>query len=320
MRGGRSSTPLVFAEEIMAQLPRRIILSRKGWDSSSGGKPSPILPDGTLLTLPIPDRRSGVRFRELRSRDDQIDMGNLVENLTHRKMRGKSELHLDPDLRKNAIRRDVFQPAFGQSGTQQSHLENQGLNKSRANEDADLFLFFGLYRQVMRSKDWHYVRSTPELHVIFGWLQVDRILCLPEDEVPSNLKRHPHAIPSSIVEKELGRRSKGKRNNTIYLPRERLTFLEQAGSGLFEAPFSPEEDDPRRISAPGQRQPTNWRLPSFFHGMSNMGTKQPKPIGQFWEPQRNGRGQEFVLDVTCRSPEAQEWLARLFQKATAPRL
>ncbi len=33
----------------------QIILSRKGFDSASGGGPSPILPDGTLLSLPIPE-------------------------------------------------------------------------------------------------------------------------------------------------------------------------------------------------------------------------------------------------------------------------
>ncbi|NCB03524.1 MAG: hypothetical protein EOM67_15440 [Spirochaetia bacterium] len=32
----------------------KVILSRKGFDSKYGGRPSPILPDGTLLSLPIP--------------------------------------------------------------------------------------------------------------------------------------------------------------------------------------------------------------------------------------------------------------------------
>jgi len=32
----------------------KIILSRKGFDSEAGGYPSPILPDGTMLSLPIP--------------------------------------------------------------------------------------------------------------------------------------------------------------------------------------------------------------------------------------------------------------------------
>ena len=34
----------------------KIIISRKGFDSGSGGFPSPIMPDGTLLTTPIPER------------------------------------------------------------------------------------------------------------------------------------------------------------------------------------------------------------------------------------------------------------------------
>lgn len=33
----------------------KIILSRKGFDSSVGGVASPLFPDGTLLSLPIPD-------------------------------------------------------------------------------------------------------------------------------------------------------------------------------------------------------------------------------------------------------------------------
>jgi hypothetical protein len=32
----------------------KVILSRKGFDSSCGGYPSPILPDGTMISLPIP--------------------------------------------------------------------------------------------------------------------------------------------------------------------------------------------------------------------------------------------------------------------------
>lgn len=36
----------------------KIILSRKGFDSGNGGFPSPKMPDGTLLTMPIPERRN----------------------------------------------------------------------------------------------------------------------------------------------------------------------------------------------------------------------------------------------------------------------
>ena len=32
----------------------KVILSRKGFDSMNGSCPSPIMPDGTLLSMPIP--------------------------------------------------------------------------------------------------------------------------------------------------------------------------------------------------------------------------------------------------------------------------
>lgn len=40
----------------------KVVLSRKGMDSAAGGIPSPILPDGTLLSFPIPDGASGQKF------------------------------------------------------------------------------------------------------------------------------------------------------------------------------------------------------------------------------------------------------------------
>jgi hypothetical protein len=43
----------------------RIIFSRKGFDSSSGGVPSPIFPDGRMLSLPIPDRLSRIAYADI---------------------------------------------------------------------------------------------------------------------------------------------------------------------------------------------------------------------------------------------------------------
>jgi hypothetical protein len=236
----------------------------------------------------------------------------MVEDLS-KGLNRHSELHLDPDLRENAIARDrVFQPAFGQVGNAQSHLDGQEVKQG------DLFLFFGLYRKVERQgQRWGYIPRAPSQHIIFGWLQVDKMLCVgPKgDRVPPELVRHPHAIPSSIVRKELSRRSKDKQNNTIYIPREKLTFSTLPGSGLFEAPFNPQDSADRRVlSAPGQNKPSRWRLPSFFSSLSNMG-EQPKPTGEWWKPMRKGPGQEFVLDVLGRETEVQTWLKKLFETA-----
>ena len=43
----------------------KIILSRKGFDSSSGKQPNPIMPDGTLLSLPIPDEAGNNEYSSL---------------------------------------------------------------------------------------------------------------------------------------------------------------------------------------------------------------------------------------------------------------
>ena len=46
----------------------KVILSRKGMDSESGRMASPILPDGTLLSLPIPDRKSNKTYEDIQFR------------------------------------------------------------------------------------------------------------------------------------------------------------------------------------------------------------------------------------------------------------
>jgi hypothetical protein len=43
----------------------RIILSRKGFDSEFGKVSSPILPDNTLLSLPIPQVNDTLKFDEI---------------------------------------------------------------------------------------------------------------------------------------------------------------------------------------------------------------------------------------------------------------
>ena len=119
----------------------KIVLSRKGFDSSAGGVPSPILPDGRLVSLPIPDRYSQITYQQLTR--GGVNLGDHVEDLA-----GKSRAHrahLDPDLIADTLpRARGWRPLFGQVGTSQSHLENHGVGPG------DIFLFFGLFRKVER--------------------------------------------------------------------------------------------------------------------------------------------------------------------------
>jgi hypothetical protein len=84
-------------------LPVKLILSRKGFDSASGGCPSPILPDGAMLALPIPDARSPLRYRDLLW--NGRDVGEMVERLTKGRIRADSGAHLDLTSRRDLVRR-----------------------------------------------------------------------------------------------------------------------------------------------------------------------------------------------------------------------
>ena len=102
----------------------KIIFSRKGFDSTrrgsespNGGVPSPIFPDGTALSLPIPQPGSRTRYGDVQWRCESI--GPIVESLTNR--RRKDGCHLDPDLNADALERlPGWRPAFGQSKAAQS--------------------------------------------------------------------------------------------------------------------------------------------------------------------------------------------------------
>lgn len=103
----------------------KLILSRKGFDSGAGGVPSPILPDGRLLALPIPDAASTIRYGDIAIDDDSLD--SLVTPLTRGRIRADDGAHLDPDLIAGMLpRAPGWRPLFGQSGQAQGHLRNQG--------------------------------------------------------------------------------------------------------------------------------------------------------------------------------------------------
>ena len=116
----------------------KLILSRKGFDSSAGKKPSPIFPEGTMLSLPIPDKASTITYKDIAG-NACASVGELVQDLA--KISPTHRAHLDPDLSAHSIpRADGWRPLFGQEGAAESHLENQGVGPG------DIFLFFGLFR------------------------------------------------------------------------------------------------------------------------------------------------------------------------------
>lgn len=119
----------------------KIVFSRKGFDSSAGGVASPILPDGTLVSLPIPDPGSHITYDDLTRHE--YPLGQMVEDLTEKEIRRDDKVHLDPDLEIGAyLRTPGWRPLFGQDGAAQGHLRNSGI------KEGDLFLYFGWFRKV----------------------------------------------------------------------------------------------------------------------------------------------------------------------------
>jgi hypothetical protein len=167
----------------------KIILSRKGFDSASGGCPSPILPDGRLRSLPIPDNYSAINYASIYAHDN-YPTGEIVESLTKKKISAKSRAHLDPDidpLSKN--RDDGWRGVFGQCGASQSHLQKQQV------KPGDIFLFFGLYRRTKENEcGLKFDTESQNIHVLWGWLQIEKMILINCESQNELLwcRDHPH--------------------------------------------------------------------------------------------------------------------------------
>ena len=251
----------------------KIVLSRKGFDSQYGRIPSPILPDGTLLSLPIPTTESGCRFTGLEHGDDSY--ADLIVALGGDATIAEGCCHLDPDLRPGSA--PGWVPAFGQTGAAQTHLANQRVGVG------DLFLFFGRFRQSEFGPDGRlrYVRNAPTQHVVFGYLQVGRVV---QGEDVRNYPWHPHAENPNPLP-----------NNTLYLSTDHLIDTDLPGAGVLG--HRPD----RVLTAPGLAL-SRWRVLDWM-GHTTISYHTPRSIrdGYF---QSAAKGQEFVIDAT---PEVFAW-------------
>ena len=262
----------------------KIILSRKGFDTVNGGCASPYMPDGTLLSLPIPS-------------DDKITYADFAYNgLTYdrllKQLRPKKEYcscHIDPDIRSDIwLSAPVdWQPAFGQIDSAQGQLRNQDVGAD------DLFLFFGWFKQVQQTVDggFRFVPGTPNLHIIYGYLQVDRVLTQPEDIIRYGW--HPHA--------DISRRD--NKTNALYIARETLSFdKSKPGCGVLD--FSE-----NRVLSLGNNSMGTWKeIPALM----------PTNIVSKRKNSANGKGiyykgiwQEMVLK---ENDESEAWAKNIIMK------
>jgi hypothetical protein len=180
----------------------KIVFSRKGFDSSSGRTPSPII-DGAPISLPIPTGK----YPSVSTYGD-LNLGDIVSK-ANKNYAASSFCHEDPMFWDDRC-------AFGQTSAAQSLLKNNKVG------DGDVFLFFGLFAK-LGSNDRH--------HRIFSYLKVEKVLEIGAQptgrEVEGTPRQHPHTIAKWNTD--------GKKwdcNNTIYLGRGRKAKIAHAALRL----------------------------------------------------------------------------------------
>lgn len=305
----------------------KIILSRKGFDSGYGGCASPIFPDGSMASLPIPEANARHRMSNLTCGVHNLGIiaRDLAPAAPQFALDDAQAVHLDPYLRSaSATVPQNWTAAFGQESAAQSHLEKQGVGQG------DLFLFFGWFRRVQQVNDhgrWKYVPHSPDLHVIFGWLQVGVALKVSDHHKWRNqypwLDDHPHIQQPMPYAK----------NNTIYVASKQ--FINEweeldcvgravAGGGTFDS-FS----DIRQLTNTDQTglplRRSAWKLPHWFSSKNGTGkhalTYHGNPTRWRRLPnhpaevalQSVPKGQEFVLNLDqVDEREVSSWLNALF--------
>jgi hypothetical protein len=284
------------------ELPRRIILSRKGVDASAGGFPS-LICDGRLLNIPIPEDHfhHDVMYGQLPLPPGPWEtfatFGGLVSHLTRGRINGATPVHLDPDVRPqlHPVGKRC-RSALGQCCSFDAELESVG--------EGDLFLFFGWFAESTVADNA--VRISPRHeHTLWGWLQTDRPI---RGLAPRDQPSHPHEHAKRIEARHTGGR------NSLYPALDHLTFLESIpGCGAF-----PLWTNRLRLTHPACRQGCRslWRLPSFFHqrlggiGQDAVWTRD----ADFTVVQAVGQHQEYVLEVPGDAATRQQiatWLQSL---------
>lgn len=267
----------------------KIILSRKGFDSSAGGSPS-IIYNNKFYSIPIPEAGSGIFYKDLVF-DECHSYLDVMRDLG---IKFYSEAHLDPDLRKDVlqarIKDEQWKPSFGQAGKSQARLSGKGLEKN------DIFLFFGWFDSVVnKNGKFEYESRNKKIHTschsIFGYFQIDEIIKIDAEKkvLPIYLRNHPHLKNPSFYESP----------NAIYTSKKILEIdgvkTSVPGAGMFK-----KYNDELRLSEEGKSR-SNWFLPDCFEedDIKNFGINTEKrelqKIDSRYKIQLKGMGSQELL-------------------------
>ncbi len=306
----------------------KIILSRKGFDSESGGYPSPILLDKYLISLPIPNPKDSIRYSDLKF-DNISELKNnglvprintychlmnklKIKHIKYKKKRGeKSEwqpletetkCHLDPDIRNEVLEDRNRMHMFGQSEIAQYHLDREKVEKG------DLFLFFGRFQKTQITKDGKlkFDKKEPYLHIIFGYLHVEEKILLKEatEEQKARMKYqiHPHIKYNAEDYKQ----------NTLYVASKSFSLngLTFPGYGVLHCSKRGVLTH-RNLSKPSC---SKWDLPMEWFEKKNIkisyNKKSWKKDGEEKYFQSAARGQEFVIEAED-DYDVMEWAKKI---------
>jgi hypothetical protein len=275
----------------------KLILSRKGFDASAGGHPSPILPGGRMLSLPIPESGTGARYATLRTPWGATyaevmaaqGIGALITAGARIPWSDHAEAHLDPDLVAGTRGRPPgWRPAFGQAGSAQTVLARAGVGVG------DLFMFFGWFKPGRAAAAELGLDPRRHLHVIWGWLRVGAVLDAGAATRAASHRDHPHVVRPD------------RSNNTLYVAAEEAV-PGIPGAGTFA--FRPE----LVLTAPDATGRAGWLLPACLGPAAT--TLLPRHASRFGERVEDRirfdaryRWQEFVADAT---PAVQAWATDL---------
>ncbi|MBQ6270006.1 MAG: hypothetical protein IJK61_07815 [Bacteroidetes bacterium] len=306
----------------------KVILSRKGFDSSNGGFPSLILPekdkDGfrKMISLPIPCCSKCCNYEKCKSYKYSNDtrLYNMMSNLYNGKGKKRNTIkikknnkivdeillseathcHLDPCLGNYSIKELEKVGIFGQHGRAATELKD-------VRKD-DIFIFFGLFNDVAVKDDKYIIKNKENggRHVMFGYLQAGKII--DNNKYYIEYEKHPHFCCCKI-----------KNNNIIYIARKRLKIdskeLDVAGYGMFK--YDSKLDLTQQKPDKTYWNSTRWscdNLPTCLKDLIVPRLKYECKDNYF---QSAPMGQEFVIED---NKEVEKWAIELIKKHSVNRI
>lgn len=280
----------------------KVIFSRKGLDSSveGGGGRSPLLPDGTLLSIPIPESVDveGISYADISAGK----YGTYADVMTALGLNASRKPHLDPDVDADARPRgSKWVGLFGQANAAQAHLRNEGVGSG------DLIMLFGAFQRVVM-KDSRLAWTGPRFQAIWGYLQIEDLWNLTACQTaPAWAREHPHVHHGDQYN-----------GSIVYTAAKKLsipgtTRADLPGFGRLQW------HDDLRLTAAGA-SPSVWQLPASMWPANSTPTLTYHQSATRWVRDGDavrlrtvGRGQEFVMPST---KPVNQWLLGIIERGS----